>query len=125
MKKASAELEAFINDMNKRASKKGYHPTVFMGMRRDYGTIPAISELVRSGELQSGFTQLRKIEMLDWTIEAAVEKFPKEFDADDRECAAFRLNFARSKEALDCLIAASGTQREHLSLKCSQHEQSQ
>jgi hypothetical protein len=35
---------------------------------------------------------------LDWTIEAAVGKFPTEFSKSDRECAAFRLQQARAKE---------------------------
>ncbi|URK88003.1 hypothetical protein LP421_10510 [Rhizobium sp. RCAM05350] len=95
MRKASPELEAFIDDTIRRGQKKGYHPTVFIGMRSALTTIPAISKLVRSGDLQSRFKRLEKLGLLDWTIEAAVEKFPDEFDPTDRACAAFRLEQAR------------------------------
>jgi hypothetical protein len=64
-------------------------------MRQSLGTILAISKLVRSGDLQSGFTRLEKLDLLDWTIEAAVERFPDEFDKHDIECAAFRLSEVR------------------------------
>lgn len=96
MRKASPELEAFIDETIRRGREKDYHPTVFIGMRQSLGTIPAISKLVRSGDLQSGFRRLEKLGLLEWTIEAAVEKFPNEFDANDRECAAFRLSQART-----------------------------
>lgn len=54
--------------------------------------------LVRSGDIQSGFKRLHKLNLLDWTIEAAVEKFPDEFTGDDLECAAFRLREARKED---------------------------
>lgn len=99
MRKASPELEAFIDETIRRGAAKGYHPTVFIAMRDNLTTIPAISKLVRSGDLQSGFKRLHKLNLLDWTIEAAVEKFPTEFSPDDRECAAFRLREARKADA--------------------------
>jgi hypothetical protein len=95
MPKASKELEAFIDETIKRGRAKGYHPTVFIGMRQTYDTIPAISKLVQSGDIQSGFKRLEKLNLLEWTIEAAVEKFPDEFSKDDLECASFRLRQAR------------------------------
>lgn len=95
MHQTSPALEAFIDETIHRGREKGYIPTVFIAMRREMGTIPAISRLVRSGDLQSGFKRLRSLGLLDWTIEAAVEKFPEEFTATDRECAAFRLRLAR------------------------------
>lgn len=95
MRKVSPELESFIDETIRRGREKGYHPTIFIGMRRELGTIPAISKLVRSGDLQSGFTRLHDLNLLDWTIEAAVEKFPREFDKNDIECASFRLREAR------------------------------
>lgn len=95
MRKASSELEAFIDEAIRRGREKGYHPTIFIGMRQNLGTIPAISKLVRSGDLQSGFMRLHDLNLLDWTIEAAVEKFPSEFDKNDIACAAFRLQEAR------------------------------
>lgn len=97
MAKASQSLEAFIDEGIKRGAAKGYHPTVFIGMRQSLGTIPAISKLVRSGDIQSGFKRLDKLSLLEWTIEAAVEKFPEEFTKVDLECAAFRLGEARKR----------------------------
>lgn len=95
MRKASPELEAFIDETVRRSREKGYNPHIFIDMRQKYQTIPAISKLVRSGDIQSGFKRLEKLELVNWTIEAAVEKFPDEFDATDRECAAFRLRVSR------------------------------
>lgn len=94
MTRAGAELEAFVDEMLRRAHGKGYHPTAFIGMRGRRGTLEAISRLVRSGDMQSGFRRLKELGLLDWTIEAAVLKFPHEFARDDRECAVFRLHEA-------------------------------
>jgi hypothetical protein len=95
VQKASPALEAFIDETIRRGREKGYIPTVFIGMRQQLGTIPAISKLVQSGDLQSGFKRLHKLNLLDWTIEAAVEKFPDEFTSNDLQCASFRLREAR------------------------------
>ena len=89
---ANGALEAFIDETIKRSAQKGYHPTTFIGMRSRYGTVGAISRLVASGDIQSGFTKLKNLGLLDYTIEAAVMKFPDEFTKSDRECAAFRLS---------------------------------
>lgn len=88
---ATAELEAFINDTIRLASEHGYHPTAFIDMRRKYKTIPAIEKLVQTGEIQSGFKRLAELGLLEWTIEAAVIKFPVEFSRNARACAEFRL----------------------------------
>ena len=88
---ATPGLEAFIDQMIKLAKPHRYTPTTFIGMRRQYGTIRAIERLVESGDIQSGFDRLSKIGLLDWTIEAAVIKFPEEFGHSTRECAKWRL----------------------------------
>tara|TARA_R110002096_G_scaffold43994_1_gene118353 strand:+ start:219 stop:533 length:315 start_codon:yes stop_codon:yes gene_type:complete len=98
MPKASKELEAFIDETIKRGRDKGYTPTVFIGMRQTYGTIPAISKLVQNGDIQSGFKRLHKLGLLNWTIEAAIDKFRTEFTKDDLECAMFRLREARKDD---------------------------
>lgn len=96
MAKASPELEAFIDETIKRGIERDYHPTVFIGMRQKRGTVAAISQLVLSGDLQSGFIRLRKLGLLEWTIEAAVVKFPKDFpNREIQEAAAWRLAQAR------------------------------
>lgn len=91
---ASAALEAFIDETIKRAAAAGYHPTEFIRMRRTYQTVPAISRLVVSGDIQSGFKRLQQLGLLDWSIEAAVLRFPEEFSRDVQECAAFRIKLA-------------------------------
>lgn len=88
---ASAALEAFIDETIKVSAEHGYFPTTFISMRSRHGTIDAISRLVASGDVQSGFNKLHSLGLLDHTIEAAVLKFPDEFKRQERECAEFRL----------------------------------
>jgi hypothetical protein len=89
---ASPALESFIDETIRRGRANKYTPTVFINMRRELGTIPAISKLVTSGDIQSGFERLKKLNLLDWTIEAAVVKYSAEFSKTDLECAKFRLS---------------------------------
>ena len=70
-------------------------PTNFATAPR-HKTLEAISKLVVSEGVQSGFRRLKDLGLLDWTIEAAVMKFPDEFSASVRECAVFRLRLARA-----------------------------
>lgn len=65
-----------------------------MTMRQRHGTVKAISKLVESGDIQSGFKRLNSLGLIDWTIEAAVTKFPEEFSPTTLECAEFRLRIA-------------------------------
>jgi hypothetical protein len=88
---ASPGLEAFIDKSIELSKARGYNPSVFMGMRRHHGTIEAIERLVQSGDIQSGFKRLQQLNLLEWTIEAAVTKFPGEFGRNARECAEWRL----------------------------------
>lgn len=96
---ASPELEHFIDETIRLSGQKGYHPTIFIDMRRRHRTIPAIKRLVESGDVQSGFTRLKELGLLEWTIEAAVLKFPEEFPASTRECAEFRLQLVKRGES--------------------------
>lgn len=93
---ATPALEAFIDEMLKLARARGYVPTIFIGMRRQYGTVDAIERLVETGDIQSGFKRLRQLNLLDWTIEAAVLRFPDEFTRNARQCSEWRLNQVRS-----------------------------
>jgi len=88
---ASPALEAFIGKSIDLAKERGYNPATFVGMRRQYGTVDAIERLVQSGDLQSGFKRLKQLDLLDWTIESAVIKFPTEFSRNARQCAEWRL----------------------------------
>jgi len=91
MASTTDELETFIDESIRRSVARGYTPYEFMRMRNDYQTIPAIEQLVTAGEIQSGFLRLQKINLLEWSIEAAVQKFPDQFTAKARACADFRL----------------------------------
>jgi len=71
-------LEEFVNEGIRRAREKDYHPTTFLRMRDDYGTVSAIKRLVETGERQSGFQRLKQLGLLDWSLEAAVLRFPEE-----------------------------------------------
>lgn len=93
-KRASPELEAFIDE---GTIERGYHPAVFIGMRHKSGTIDAIERLVQSPEIQTGFNRLHQLNLLDWTIEAAVIRFPSEFSNNAQQCAEWRLQQARGR----------------------------
>jgi hypothetical protein len=88
---ASPSLEAFIDKSIELSKARGYNPTIFTGMRHQHGTIEAIERLVQSGDIQSGFKRLQQLNLLEWTIEAAVTKFSGEFGRHARECAEWRL----------------------------------
>jgi hypothetical protein len=92
---ALAELEAFIDETIAVSAQKAYYPTAFIGMRQRHGTVDAISRLVVSGDVQSGFSKLQRLGLIDYTIEAAVMKFPSEFSKQAQECAAFRLRMVQ------------------------------
>lgn len=95
---ASLALESFIDECIRKSVSHGHLPTVFQRMRTDHGTVVAISKLVESSELQSGFLKARELGILDWTLEAAVLRFPDEFSLLSREYAGFRLGNARERK---------------------------
>ncbi|SRR5579885_23656 len=97
-RRASPDLETFIDQSIKISREHGYHPTVFIGMRQKHGTIKAIERLVESGEIQAGFKKLRQLNLLDWTIEAAVTKFANEFSRNALKCAEWRLQQAGQRK---------------------------
>jgi hypothetical protein len=84
-------VEAFIDESIRRSVKLGYIPTTFQRMRCDHGTIAAITKLVQSGDVQSGFKRLAELNLLEWSIEAAVLKFPDRFSKVALKCAEFRM----------------------------------
>lgn len=88
------EVEAFVDELIRRAKPLNYSPSEFMRMRESNGgrSIEVIEKLVKSGDVQSGFKRLKEIGLLEWSLESAVLKFPSRFSKDARECAAFRLN---------------------------------
>lgn len=94
-REASPELEAFIDESIRLSKERGYYPTRFEQMRRELKTIPAIARLVQNGDIQSGFTRMLGLGLLDWSIESAVIKFPEEFDRDALLCAEWRLQMVK------------------------------
>jgi hypothetical protein len=94
---ASPALEAFVNEGIRLSKERGHNPTIFVSMRHQHGTIDAIERLVQSGDMQSGFKRLKQLDLIDWTIESAVTKFPAEFSHNARQCAEWRLAQVRPK----------------------------
>lgn len=88
-------MEAFIDKTIELAKNENYTPVTFQQMRRQYGTLEAIERLVQSGEIQSGFKRLNQLDLLEWTIESAVTKFPTEFTRNALQCAEWRLQQAK------------------------------
>ena len=96
---ASPALEAFVDEAIKLAKEQGYNPTIFVGMRHQYGTLDAMERLVQSGDIQSGFKRLNQLKLLDWTIKSAITKFPTEFSRNARQCAEWRLQQITNKSS--------------------------
>ncbi len=91
------ELDDFIDEMLGLAGKLGYVPTKFLAMRESLGTQSAIEKLVVTGDIQSGFKRLHSLGLLDYTIEAAVIRFPHIFtNPQIRAAAEWRLTQARA-----------------------------
>jgi hypothetical protein len=91
------ELDDFIDEMLGLAGGLGYVPTKFLAMRESLGTQGAIERLVVTGDIQSGFKRLHSLGLLDYTIEAAVVRFPHIFtNAQIRAAAEWRLAQARA-----------------------------
>ena len=87
----SVELEKFIDELIERGGKRGFTPKAFIGMRGSYGTVEAIKKLVISREINRALKRLQEIGLLDYSIEAAVLKFPSEFTHEEQEAARWKL----------------------------------
>ncbi len=88
---AAISLDSFIDETIRRSRECGYYPTTFIGMRQRYGTVNAISRLVVSGDIQSGFRRLVELNLINYTIEQAVITFPNEFSVEVYQAAKWRL----------------------------------
>lgn len=71
-------LDQFIDESIRQSRLKGYSPTAFMRLRATYGTVEAVRRLVQSSDKQSGFVKMRTLDLLGWSLEAAVLRFPHE-----------------------------------------------
>lgn len=86
-------LDMFVDEMIRLAKPLGYTPTTFLSMREKYTTAGAIKRLVETSEPQSGYRRLCDLGMKDWTLEAAVLKFPDiQFTHKTKEYAQARLD---------------------------------
>jgi hypothetical protein len=94
---AADALEAFVDEGIVRTTQGGYPPTEFIRMRARYGTVKAMTMLVKTAKIQKGFKKLQKLGLLKWSVEAAILKFPDRFSEDTQKCAKFRLRWARSQ----------------------------
>ena len=71
-------LDQFIDESLRQSKRKGYSPTAFLRMRATRGTVEAVRRLVQTSDRHSGFVRLRTLDLLDWSLEAAVLRFPGE-----------------------------------------------
>jgi hypothetical protein len=97
MKKASKDLEVFLDKAHAVCVKQGMKPKVFEPMRQRYGTLEAIRKIVTKGVLQDFLVEMQKLGIARYSLEAAVLKFPNEFDAETIACARWRLKLVREK----------------------------
>lgn len=94
MDKGSAELEAYADTMLHRAAEKGFRPIVLIRLRETYGTVRAFSKILRTDDIESGFRQMKQLGLVEWSVEAVVVRFTREFDQADVQLARRRLELA-------------------------------
>ncbi len=85
-------LEEFVDESLRRSAAIGYHPTAFMAMwARDRSSGP-IERWVISSDPKAGYRRMVKAGLQDWTLEAAVMKYPERFTPKARIYAEARLS---------------------------------
>jgi hypothetical protein len=87
----ATDLDSFVDNALRQFTALGYVPTAFLQMRTRWGTKEPIERLVVSGEIQSGIQRLKRLNLLDLSMEATVLKFPEMFRKDIQDAAKFRL----------------------------------
>jgi len=97
MKKASSELEAFLDKAFAVSCKHGLEPKVFPKMRRTLGSLEATRKIVEAGTLQDFLKKMQQADILKWSLEAAVIKFKKEFEPATVQCAKWRLKLVEKE----------------------------
>jgi hypothetical protein len=89
-------LEAFVKESLERSLSKGYPARVFRRMLGDYGTVEAMRRLAEADVLQTGLLELAKRDLLEWSVEAGVLRFPDRFPERLTQASAqFKLDQAR------------------------------
>ena len=89
---AEVTLEQFVDESIRRAHAVGYHPTAFMTMWHNDRSPAPIERLVKSGDQKSGYKRMVKEGLKDWTLEAAVIKYPDRFSEAAKAGARFILD---------------------------------
>lgn len=89
-------LEDYVDEGLRLGRERGYCPTTFEGMRRSHGTVEAISRLMVSGDIQSGFKRMCELGLREYSMENVVLMFPENFKKPVREAAAWRLGQVES-----------------------------
>ena len=79
-------LEEFMGESIDRSFKRGFHQTGFMRLRAERGTVSAIRRSVE-GHADNGFDRLCDLGLMDWSLEAAVAKYPERFNSSTVERA--------------------------------------
>lgn len=95
--RASQQLRVFVYEGIRRGAAKGFDPSAFIKLLDTYEMKRAISKLVTGDDILGDFQRLVELDLVNWTVEAAVEKFPSEFSERDIECARIRLSQARQQ----------------------------
>jgi|BarGraIncu00222A_1022003.scaffolds.fasta_scaffold147126_2 hypothetical protein len=90
-----ADLEKFVDDSLAATLAAGYPATRFRQMRKELGTLETIKKLVISGDVQSGFVELKRLGLLQWSLEEAVLRYKPLFSREHVDAAGFRLNMIK------------------------------
>lgn len=90
---SESDLEQWVAESIRISASKGYHPSFFIDMIKRHGAKKAMARLVNSGKIQSGLPRLKTLGLADeWSIEAGILKFPRQFSPEERAMAQFRLD---------------------------------
>ena len=90
-------LTEFIDEAVMIATEKGKRPAAFIAMRERHGLVEAIRLCVDRSS--PGFETAHRLDMLEWSLEEAVLKFPEDFPwPSTRKNAKERLDWARSSQ---------------------------
>jgi hypothetical protein len=84
-------LEEFVDESISRAQARDYTPNWFIGMWNEDRSHAPIERLVKTAEAKSGYKRMVQIGLKDWTLEAAVVRFPKRFSKEAFAYASARL----------------------------------
>ncbi|MFT8895645.1 MAG: hypothetical protein ABF968_01625 [Acetobacter sp.] len=91
-----AALKTWVAESIRISAAHNYYPSYFIEMIKRYGERRAMARLMTSGEIQTGFSKLDKLNLAhEWSVEAGVLKFDKLFTEQEKDVARFRLAHIR------------------------------